>query len=67
MAGADPQDVDVAVCTVKAVTLSGLEALLAASVTVMVQLLCVPSASVLNVMVLLPFIAEVVADEQSPP
>ena len=39
----------------------------AASVTVIVQLECVPALRVLNVTVLLPDEAEVVADEQSPP
>ena len=39
----------------------------AVSVTVMVQLEYVPSASALNVTVVLPLTAEVVADEQEPP
>ena len=40
--------------------------LLAASVTMREQLECVPRASVLRVMVLLPDVAAVVLDEQSP-
>ena len=39
----------------------------AASVTVIVQSLYVPEASVVNVTVLFPLIAEAVADEQEPP
>jgi hypothetical protein len=39
----------------------------AMSVTRMVQFECVPSESVLNVMVLFPAVAAVVAAEQSPP
>ena len=39
----------------------------AASVTVIVQFEYVPAASALNVIVLLPLVADVVADEQEPP
>ena len=52
---------------VKVVTPLGDEALLTLSVTVIVQLLYVPSASSLKVMVLLPRVALVVRDEHEPP
>ena len=39
----------------------------AASVTVIVQLEYVPAVSALNVIVLLPLVADVVADEHEPP
>jgi Na+-transporting NADH:ubiquinone oxidoreductase subunit NqrD len=51
----------------KALTLRIALVLPAASVTVIVQLLCKPSPKALRVIVLLPITAEDVADEQSPP
>ena len=52
---------------VKLVTFNGVLALVAASVTVMVQLEWLPSERVVKVMVLLPAVAVVVALLQSPP
>ena len=48
-------------------TLNAEEIFPAASVTVIVQLEYVPAINVLNVIVLLPLVADVVADEQEPP
>ncbi len=59
--------VGLAVSTVNADTASVFDTLPAMSVTIIIQLMCAPSASVLKVMVLLLDVAEVVALEQSPP
>lgn len=52
---------------VNAVTLSVVARFPAGSVTIIVQLLCAPPVSALNVRVLLQTVAVVSADEQSPP
>ena len=55
------------VSIVKVLTDSGVDGLRAVSVTVIVQLLYVPSARVLKVMVLVPTVALVVLDVHEPP
>ncbi len=55
------------VSMVKLGTESALEAFPTASVTVIVQFEYVPTESVLNVTVLVPELADVVADEHEPP
>jgi hypothetical protein len=66
-AGESVETVGAVVSTLKVETLKGVEAFKAASVTVIVQLLYVASVSVVNVIVLLPTVAEVVAEEHEPP
>lgn len=59
--------VGIDVSMLNASTLRLVERFPVASVTAIVQLLCVPSARELNVIVLFPLLAVVSADEQSPP
>ncbi|OUD13126.1 hypothetical protein TPSD3_10795 [Thioflexithrix psekupsensis] len=54
------------VSTVKLLTANSLDTLPAASVTLIVQLLCVPSLRLLKVTVLLPTAAAVVVEVQLP-
>jgi hypothetical protein len=67
VAGLTEDIVGAVVSIVNAVTLRSELGFPAESVTLTVQLLCAPGESALNVTVLFPEVADVVALEQSPP